>query len=422
MKIISANKRNTKEAIALSETVFKSTFLKDNYMKEAGYKPSNIRLLYAEVPETTRTAQCAVPTKTPCRGRAPARPKYKLVSMACVLPRIMNFDGFTMKLAGIGGVATLPEARGKGYAAAIMRDAVSYMEKQGYALSLLYPYKSAFYRQFGYRNITFPFRVIDTASIKKPVCRFEIKRMTEPDYAGLKRVYDAFNKTLTATISRPLGYWKNYCEYWVKQAKQMCWKKDPFFCAYKNGRPVAYIRVSAIRKTWTAKAYCLKISEFAAMPGFEKAFGCILYAARQYAEKLGFKKLYFEEVKGASLKQGRQVTAGEKTEYSNLKQLKMYRICDFDAFMSVLGRAFNKRLKMAGLKASWQKYISIIRHVKNLQPRITITPKSRGTRTLRLDEGRFIELILGLKTVKTGGILGILFPLLKPVYWDFDYL
>ena len=63
MKIKAGNKRNMKDAIALSERVFKSGFLRENYMKEAGFKPANIRLLYAEEPETTGTAQCAVPTR-----------------------------------------------------------------------------------------------------------------------------------------------------------------------------------------------------------------------------------------------------------------------------------------------------------------------------------------------------------------------
>jgi GNAT superfamily N-acetyltransferase len=417
IKITGANKRNIKHAIALSERVFKSSFLKENYMKEPGFKPSNFRLLFA----TTTTS--AGPTKTgpPCRGRAPARPKNKLVSMACILPRTMHLDGFKLKLAGIGGVATSPESRGKGYAAAVMNETVGYMDKQGYCLSLLYPYKSEFYEQFGYRNITIPFKIIHTARIEKPECMYKIKKLTRPDYAGLKMVYDIFNSTLTGTIERPLPYWKNYCEYWVNQAKKMCWKEDPYFCAYNKGRMIAYIRVSSIRKTWEAKKHCLKISEFAALPDYEKAFECLLYAARKHTEKSGFKKLYFEDIRGIDIRGSRPASANEKREYLNLKHVKMYRICDFSALMSVLGKTFSYRLKKAGIKKRWHYFISIRRHVQNSKPQVLLNLKS-SKRTLLLDEGGFIKLVLGLKTISNDAIARVLFPLLKPVYWDFDYL
>jgi hypothetical protein len=363
-------------------------------MKEPWFKPANIMLLY--------------------EGK-------DLASMACILPRIMNLDGFTLKLAGIGGVATAPEFRGKGYAAEVMKESVRQMEKRGYGLSLLYPYKSAFYEQFGYRNITIPFKVIDTAKTGKPECKYSVRKLAKPDYAGLKKVYDIFNKSMTGTIKRPLPYWKNYCEYWVNQAKKMCWKEDPFFCAYQKGSMAAYIRVSTIRKTWEDRKYSLKISEFACLAGHEKAFECLIYAARRHAERLGFKKLYFENIRGIDIHGSRRPSKTEKAGYMNLKHVKMYRICSFPALMRVLGTAFNRRLRQAGIRGSWRNFIGIKRVVTDSQPRVFISSKSRS-RTLLLDEGEFIKLVLGLKTIKNDVILRALFPLLKPVYWDFDYL
>jgi hypothetical protein len=201
----------------------------------------------------------------------------------------------------------------------------------------------------------------------------------------------------------------------------MCWKEDPFFCAYEKDGMAAYIRVSTIRKTWEDRKYCLKISEFACRPGHEKALECLLYAARGHVESLGFRKLYFENIKGIAVKGSRTSSKTEQQEYMNLKHLKMYRICDFGALIRVLGRAFNRRLRQAGLQPGWRKFASIKRYIRDMQPRVLINSKT-SKKALLFDEGEFIKLVLGLKTVKKDAILSVLFPLLKPVYWDFDYL
>lgn len=111
IKIRPARSGDLKDAVKLSEAVFKSSFLKDLNMRESSFKPSNIRLLFEG-------------------GR--------LASSVAVIPRDMYMNGAFLKMAGIGGVATYPEFRGKGYANLLMKDAVSFMEKQGYGLSTLY--------------------------------------------------------------------------------------------------------------------------------------------------------------------------------------------------------------------------------------------------------------------------------------------
>lgn len=62
----------------------------------------------------------------------------------------VNFDGNRCKMAGIGGVATLPEFRRQGGIRACFTAALPDMYASGYDFSYLYPFSTRFYRQFGY--------------------------------------------------------------------------------------------------------------------------------------------------------------------------------------------------------------------------------------------------------------------------------
>lgn len=61
-----------------------------------------------------------------------------------------RFDGHTVKMGGVGGVATLPAQRRGGAIRACMELALREMYDKGYALSHLYPFSTAYYRQFGF--------------------------------------------------------------------------------------------------------------------------------------------------------------------------------------------------------------------------------------------------------------------------------
>ena len=62
----------------------------------------------------------------------------KIVSHVRVSDRAIHIGRSVVRLGGIGMVATLPEYRRRGYATAVMQDAIAYMEEQGYDLSLLF--------------------------------------------------------------------------------------------------------------------------------------------------------------------------------------------------------------------------------------------------------------------------------------------
>jgi GNAT superfamily N-acetyltransferase len=394
MKIRPANRNTLAQDVKLTGRVFKSSFLKDSYMKEDCFNPANIRLLF--------------------EGRI-------LASTACVLPRKMYFDGAELKLSGIGGVATLPEFRGRGFAGALMKNTIGYMEKQGYALSILYPYKASYYEKLGYRQVHFPFKVIDTKNAPTASPEYRIERAIIPACGGTKRVYDSFCKDKTGPIKRSASYWRLNCRYWSGHAKEHGWKKEPFFGAYLGSNLTAYIKVSYIRKEPGDKKCRMKISEFAHLPGEEAAIDALMAAACRFAEEHGFNKLFYDDISGINIKHSRKPRKNEYDEYWNDKYVKMYRICNFGSLMKFLSTLFSRRMRDAGIKGSWRGYIKLKRVVKNYQGRILIK-LLRSRREFYMDEKKFIELVLGLKQAGKDSILKVLFPRLKPVFWDFDYL
>ncbi len=63
-----------------------------------------------------------------------------------------RFDGHTVKMGGVGGVATLPPYRRGGAIRACMQASFRDLFDSGFVLSSLYPFSTAYYRKFGFEN------------------------------------------------------------------------------------------------------------------------------------------------------------------------------------------------------------------------------------------------------------------------------
>lgn len=63
------------------------------------------------------------------------------------------FDGVLTKATGVGGVASLPEARGNGGIRKIFEVLIPDWYRDGVTFSILYPFSHEFYRKFGYEQV-----------------------------------------------------------------------------------------------------------------------------------------------------------------------------------------------------------------------------------------------------------------------------
>ncbi len=78
----------------------------------------------------------------------------KMVSTMECIPYELRVCGHTAKATGIGGVATLPEYRNLGAVREMFRAALAEMRENGETFSLLNPFSRAYYRKFGYEDIS----------------------------------------------------------------------------------------------------------------------------------------------------------------------------------------------------------------------------------------------------------------------------
>lgn len=81
-----------------------------------------------------------------------------LVGSIVINNKVSRFDGHTVKMGGVGGVATLPANRRGGAIRACMELALREMYDNGFVLSHLYPFSTAYYRQFGFAPAAQGFR------------------------------------------------------------------------------------------------------------------------------------------------------------------------------------------------------------------------------------------------------------------------
>ena len=84
------------------------------------------------------------------------------VADASAIPMRQNVRGVICPMAGIAGMATLPDARRRGYASTLIAEILGLMRDDGHVVSALHPFKQSFYARFGFvglpraRTVTFP--------------------------------------------------------------------------------------------------------------------------------------------------------------------------------------------------------------------------------------------------------------------------
>lgn len=108
--------------------------------------------------------------------------------------REVRFDGHVLKMGGVGGVATLPANRRGGAIRACMETALRDLYREGYALSHLYPFSTAYYRQFGFapaggQSAVWRVKLKDLRGL--PEVRGSVRQLFPgDDLSVLKEIYD----------------------------------------------------------------------------------------------------------------------------------------------------------------------------------------------------------------------------------------
>jgi predicted acetyltransferase len=105
-------------------------------------------------------------------------------------PFSQNLRGSLFKMAGVAGVASHPAARRSGYVRKLMHYMYQEFEKNGYAVSCLYPFKESFYQRLGYVTLPQPKKMSFNASNLQPVLNLDIEGSY--DLVSYEEGYDAY--------------------------------------------------------------------------------------------------------------------------------------------------------------------------------------------------------------------------------------
>jgi predicted N-acetyltransferase YhbS len=189
----------------------------------------------------------------------------RVVSHVRVFHRQMLVRGMALPVGGVGSVATHPNYQERGLATALLRDAIEWMERAGYALSFLWTGLAPFYERLGWRVML---QAIYTAQAEEAArlsttASVSVRPFADADLPAVARVYRQATEGSTGAIVRTLRYWHDHMT-WVDD--------DPegFLLAETRGQVVAYVRSTV------EIGNHLRLLEGEALPGAESALKILL--------------------------------------------------------------------------------------------------------------------------------------------------
>ena len=142
----------------------------------------------------------------------------KIVSHVGLFPLELRSFGCRLMVGGVGGVATLPEERGKGYMSRLLRHAISLMRERGWPLSALggdrQRYATFGWEQAGLKvNLTLTRRALDWVGTKPA----EVREAPPEEAAP---VVDELSKSL------PLRVERRRADLVLRKQGIRCWLSD----------------------------------------------------------------------------------------------------------------------------------------------------------------------------------------------------
>lgn len=124
------------------------------------------------------------------------------------------FGGRRVSMAGVGVVGVASEARGAGVATRLMDGAIREFDREGYAISTLYPAKQALYRRSGFERAGARYLAKTETSRfvlrddQRKLPRLDVRPATDADFPAIHEVHRTFASRENGPIDRTPFLWK----------------------------------------------------------------------------------------------------------------------------------------------------------------------------------------------------------------------
>jgi predicted N-acetyltransferase YhbS len=126
------------------------------------------------------------------------------VASASAVPMRQNVRGVVYPMAGIAGVATLPQARRQGYASTLVTELLGTMRDSGHPVSTLYPFRPSFYERHGFVGLpqakTAVFPLSSVAWLRSASLPGDVR------WGTIEEHYDAYRGLIERLLAGRHGY------------------------------------------------------------------------------------------------------------------------------------------------------------------------------------------------------------------------
>jgi len=169
----------------------------------------------------------------------------KLLSAMTIEPYVMRMNSKDVKMGGVAGIATCPEARSRGLVRKIMDVAFPFMIESGQIFSYLFPFSYEYYRRFGYdicicnNDAVIPIAQFAKFPFPKNIAPYE----PGDNIADFAFIYEKFTKDQNLAIVRDSSAWEKILDRDPYKNHQFT-----YITRDGNGSPTAYILYDATQK------------------------------------------------------------------------------------------------------------------------------------------------------------------------------
>ncbi|MGZ6195299.1 MAG: GNAT family N-acetyltransferase, partial [Candidatus Binataceae bacterium] len=138
----------------------------------------------------------------------------RIVATAQIFARLVNLRGARVPMGGIGSVYTVESHRSRGLGSALMRLAVTTMEREGFEISLLFAERLDFYARFGWRPVTRQFSALADTQTMRTSAGFRLTRFEEArDLQDVAALHRGYSGRFDAAVVRDAAGWRGNLRY-----------------------------------------------------------------------------------------------------------------------------------------------------------------------------------------------------------------
>ncbi|MEE2710906.1 MAG: GNAT family N-acetyltransferase [Gemmatimonadota bacterium] len=144
--------------------------------------------------------------------RTAISPAGALGAQLFLIDRTIRIESSSLRMGGIGGVGTEPANRGQGLASRLMQDAISYMEKEKFDVSVLFSIPADFYDRFGYITVLPEYTTTIAGltklnSLRKLPTHLKTRKLAKKDLQHLAALYEKTYNEVTGSCIRDRYHW-----------------------------------------------------------------------------------------------------------------------------------------------------------------------------------------------------------------------